>query len=347
MATTENYRTSSTVAGARTVQRVSWGAIIAGAVIAIALMTLFTLFGVGIGAAIIDPQYDQNPGDGMSITAMIYLIITQLVALGAGGFVAARMAGIPRTISSLLHGASVWAVTTVFMAWASVVGVGAMFGAAGSLLNGTASSVAPVGEAMIPDNISLPDPSRLANQLSIDDLPGELQTMLRDNVITEEDLRSEAKAAFRDVFSEREQEAAMAKAKATIRDMVTSPQDISEDLDAFANDMLEGPDAIISEQDRQQALTAMEQRLGITPEEAEQIVVSIENSIDETMADLRETINTAQAKAIEAAQNLSEAISSIALLLTLASLLGLIAACGGAFGGRPDSLIGDRLDSRL
>ncbi|MCL1477623.1 MAG: hypothetical protein MH219_08755 [Marinobacter sp.] len=111
--------------------------------------------------------------------------------------------------------------------------------------------------------------------------------------------------------------------------------------------MLEGPDAIISEQDRQQALTAMEQRLGITPEEAEQIVVSIENSIDETMADLRETINTAQAKAIEAAQNLSEAISSIALLLTLASLLGLIAACGGAFGGRPDSLIGDRLDNRL
>lgn len=148
MATTENYRTSSTVAGARTVQRVSWGAIIAGAVIAIALMTLFTLFGVGIGAAIIDPQYDQNPGDGMSITAMIYLIITQLVALGAGGFVAARMAGIPRTISSLLHGASVWAVTTVFMAWASVVGVGAMFGAAGSLLSGTASSVASVGEAM-------------------------------------------------------------------------------------------------------------------------------------------------------------------------------------------------------
>ncbi|MCL1477624.1 MAG: hypothetical protein MH219_08760 [Marinobacter sp.] len=45
--------------------------------------------------------------------------------------------------------------------------------------------------------------------------------MLRDNGITEEDLRSEAKAAFRDVFSEREQEAAMAKAKATIRDMVT------------------------------------------------------------------------------------------------------------------------------
>jgi len=344
MATTENYRASAPLGGTKNVQRVSWGAIIAGAVIATAVMTVFTLFGVGIGAAIIDPQYDQNPAEGVSLSTGIYLIVTQLIALGAGGFVAARMAGIPRTVSSLLHGASVWAVTTVFMAWASVMGAGAMFGAAGSLLSGTASSVASASEALVPDNVSLPDPSNLAEQLSMNDLPDELQESLRENGITEENLRSEARAAFRDVFSEREQEAAMAEVKSTIRDMVTSPQDISADLDAFIEDMVGGPNAIISERDRQQALATMEQRLGITPQEAEQVVESVEKGIDEAMADLREMINTAQAKAIKAAQSVSEAISSIALLLTLASLFGLAAACGGAFGGRPSSLIGDHLD---
>ena len=66
------------------------------------------------------------------------------------------------------------------------------------------------------------------------------------------------------------------------------------------------------------------------------------DGIDKAINDLRETVKKAQAKAIEAAQNVSEAISSIALLLSLASLLGLAAACGGAFGGRPSSLVGDR-----
>lgn len=342
MATSETYRTPAPLAGATSVNRVSWGAIIAGAVIAVALMVFFTIFGIGIGASIIDPQFDQNPVEGMSVSAGIYLVITQLIALGAGGFVAARMAGIPRTVSSLLHGASVWAVTTVFLAWASVVGAGAMFGAAGSLLSGTASSVASAGEAIIPDNISLPDPSKLADELSMNDLPDEIQATLRENGITEENLRSEAKAAFRDVFSQREQDAAMAAAQATIRDMISSPGDIKSDLDAFADKMLKGPNAIISDADRQQALDVMEQRLGITPQEAEQIIASIENDIDAAIKELREAVNAAQAKAIETAQSVSEAISSIALWLTFASLLGLIVACGGAFGGRPSSLIGAR-----
>ncbi|MGO1502780.1 MAG: hypothetical protein ACTHWH_16020 [Marinobacter sp.] len=347
MDTTENYRASAPVAGTGTVHRVSWGAIIAGAVIAVALMTFFTIFGIGLGAAIIDPQFDQNLGEGVSITAGIYLVVTQLIALGAGGFVAARMAGIPRTISSLLHGASVWAVTTVFIAWMSVIGAGTMFGAAGSLMGGTASSATSAIKAVVPDNISLPDPSKLADQLSLDDLPDEIQTSLRENGITEENLRSEANAAFRDVFSQREQEAAVAEAKATIQDMVTSPGDIGSDLDAFADDMVGGPNAIISEEDRQQALTTLEERLGITPQEAEQVVVSVEDGIDTAIKNLRETVNEAQAKAIEVAQSASDALSSIALWLTLASLLGLAVACGGAFGGRPSSLIGDRQDDHL
>lgn len=347
MATTTNYRASAPLAGTGSVQRVFWGAIIAGAVIAVALMTFFTIFGIGIGAAIVDPQFDQNPGDGMSISTGIYLILTQLIALGAGGFVAARMAGIPRTISSLLHGASVWAVTTVFLAWASVMGAGAMFGAAGSLLSGTANSVASAGEAIVPDNISLPDPSELASELSMDDLPDEVQTTLRENGITEENLRAETQAAFRDVFSQREQEAAMAEAKATIRDMVASPGDIGSDLDAFVDNMVGGENAIISNKDRQQALATIERRLGITPEEAEEVIASIENGIDEAAKGMREMMNTAQAKTIEAAQTASEALSTIALLLALASLLGLAAACGGAFGGRPSSLIGDRYDDHV
>lgn len=343
MTLVDNYGTSK----AGTTRRVSWGAIFAGAVVSVALMILFTTFGIGIGSAIIDPQFDQNPTSGMSTSAGIYLVVTQLIALGAGGFIAARLAGIPRSVSSMLHGASVWAIATIFLAWASVTGAGAVFGAAGTLMSGTANAVASAGEAVIPDGISLPSPSEIADQISIDDLQEEVQATLRENGITEQNLRTEAKTAFRNVFSQEEQAAAIELAKSTLQDIVRTPGDIGADLDTFAEKLLGGPNAIISEEDRQQALATMERRLGVTPEEAQQVVDTIDARVEAAVTEVRETAQMVQTQAVEAAQATSDAIAAIALLLSLASVLGLAAACGGAFAGKPDSLIGDRIDDHV
>lgn len=343
MTLVDNYDNSN----AGTMRRVSWGAIIAGSVVSVALMILFATFGIGIGAAIIDPQFDQNPTSGMSTTAGIYLVVTQLIALGAGGYIAARLAGIPRPISSMLHGASVWALATIFLAWASVIGAGAVFGAAGTLMSSTGSVIVSAGEAVIPDDISLPSPSEIADQISIDDLPEEVQATLRENGITEQNLRTEAQAAFRNVFSQDEQAAAVELAKSTLQDIVRTPGDIGADLDAFADKLLGGPDAIISEEDRQQALATMERRLGVTPEEAQQVIDTVDARVEEAVAEVRDAAQLVQTEAIEAAQAASDALAAIALLLSLASVLGLAAACGGAFAGKPNSLIGDRIDDHV
>ncbi len=339
MTLVDNYGNSNT----GKMRRVSWGAIFAGAVVSVALMILFTTFGIGIGSAIVDPQFDQNPTSGMSTSAGIYLVVTRLIALGAGGFIAARLAGIPRSVSSMLHGASVWAITTIFLAWASVTGVGAVFGAAGTLMSGTANAVASAGEAVMSDDISLPSPSEIADQISINDLPEEVQATLRESGITEQNLWTEAKAAFRNVFSQEEQAAAVELAKSTLQDIVRTLGDIGADLDAFADKLLGGPNAIISEEDRQQALSTMERRLGVTPEEAQQVVDTIDARVEVAVTEVRETAQMVQTQAVEAAQAASDAIAAIALLLSLASVLGFAAACGSAFAGKPDSLIGDHV----
>lgn len=328
-------------------RRVSWGAIFAGAAASVALMILFTTFGIGIGSAVMDPQFDQNPTAGMPTSAGIYLVVTQLIALAAGGYIAAQLAGLPRTISSILHGASVWAIATVFLAWASVTGAGAIFGAAGTLMSGTSTAIASAGDAVIPDDISLPSPSELVDEISIDDLPEEVQATLRENGITEENLRTEAKVAFRNVFSREEQEEAVELAKSTLQDVVTSPGDIGDDLDAFADKLLGGPNAIISDEDRKEVLAVMERRLGITPEEAQQIVDTVDARVEAAVAEVRDTAQMVQTQAVEAAQAASDAVAATALLLSLASILGLAAACVGAFAGKPDSLIGDRLDDHI
>ncbi|WP_299655319.1 hypothetical protein [uncultured Jannaschia sp.] len=336
MATIYPTRTAPSDNMAGTVARVSWGAIFAGGAVAVALMILFTTFGIGIGAAILDPQYDAAPGSGLGIGSGLYLIVTQLIALGAGGFVAARLAGIPRTIASLLHGTAVWSVATIFLAWAAVTGAGAMFGAASSVLEGTATAIGDVGEAIVPDDLSLPNPSDLAGSISLDALPEELQTTLREKGVTEANIRQESVAAFRDVFSQEEQDAALAEMRTTLGDVLQDPANAGTEIADLFDRLVGGEDAIVSDDDRQQAMSVLEQRLGITPDEAEGIVQSVEDGIRSSVDSARDGIEAARETMVETAQAASDAISTTALLLALASLLGLAAACGGAFAGKPD-----------
>ena len=346
-ATPRPVPSAATGTASGTVRRVSWGAIFAGGVVAVALMILFTTFGIGIGAAALDPQFDANPGSGLGIGSGIYLVATQLVALAAGGFVAGRLAGIPRPVSTVLHGAAVWAVATVFLAWAAISGGGALFGAASSVLGRTADAAGTVGEALVPDDLALPNPADLAGSLSLDALPEELRARLEAEGVTEANIREEATAAFRDVFSQEEQQATVAAARETLGDVLRSPGDAGADVAAFFDRLVEGPDAIISEEDRQEALAVLERRLGVTPEEAEQVVQSVQDGAQAALDEAEAAVETARTEAVEAAQAATEAVSAAALLLSLASVLGLLAACGGAFAGKPESLLGDRLDDHV
>ncbi|CTQ49944.1 hypothetical protein [Jannaschia donghaensis] len=334
-------------APAGTAARVSWGAIFAGAVVAVALMILFTTFGLGIGTALIDPGYEANPVAGIGTGSAIYLVVSQLIALAVGGYVAARLAGIPRPVTSALHGAAVWSVASIFLAWAAISGGGAIFGATSTLLNNTVDMAGDIGDAVVPDDFDLPNPGELASSVSIEDLPEEFQARLRQQGITQQNIRQEATAAFRNVFSQQEQEAVMTEAGQTLTDVLRTPGDADEDIAAFFDRLVGGPNAIISQEDRAEAKATIERRLGITPEDAEQVIVQIEETTNEALAEAQDVLQAAQTQATEAAQAASDAISTAALLLSLASLLGLIAACGGAFAGKPESLVGDRLDDHV
>ncbi len=345
----ETYTTvpAGTVATGGIARRVSWGAIFAGCVASAALMVLFTTFGIGIGAASFDPLYDNDPASGMGIVSAIYVVVTQLIALGAGGFIASRLAGVPRTTSSVLHGVSVWAVTTVVFAYASVAGGGAMFGAVSSAIGKTAGAIGSVSEAVLPDDISLPNPRDLADRLTIDALPQEVQTTLQERGITEANIRREATAAFRNVFSEEEQQAAIANARETLGDIMQSPGDAGADIEAFFDKLVEGPDAILSEEDAQQAMTQLETRLGVTPQEAEGIVQSVRDGVQTAIDETQAAVQEAKQAALEAAQKASEAISAAALMLSLLSVMGLLAAGIGAYFGRANTLVGDRVSDHV
>ncbi|MBB3475563.1 hypothetical protein [Sphingomonas sp. BK345] len=141
---------------ARAGTRVSWGAIFAGVVLAVAVQLLLGILGTGIGLSMVDPVEGTTPGaTGFGIGAGLYWLITTVVALGAGGYAAARLSGVTERFDALVHGLVVWGVTlilTLYLLTSAVGGiiggafrtVGAVAGAAGSTVGAAAPKVTQI-----------------------------------------------------------------------------------------------------------------------------------------------------------------------------------------------------------
>ncbi|TCP71733.1 hypothetical protein [Sphingomonas sp. PP-CE-1G-424] len=115
----------------KTPSRISWGAIFAGVVIAIAVQLVLGILGTGIGLTMVDPVEGTTPGAaGFGIGAGIYWIITTIIALGAGGYSAARLAGVHDRFDGLVHGLVVWGVTLILTLYLLTSAVGGIIGGA-------------------------------------------------------------------------------------------------------------------------------------------------------------------------------------------------------------------------
>ena len=105
----------------------SWGAIFAGASIAIALMVLLTILGLAIGATVVEPDSGDSPsGKAFGIGAGIWWALSGILALLAGGWSAGRLAGLRREWEAPLHGLITWAVTTVALVFLMGSAIGAV-----------------------------------------------------------------------------------------------------------------------------------------------------------------------------------------------------------------------------
>lgn len=129
----------------RVIRRISPWAVLAGAIVGVVVLFLLSLLGVGVGLATVDPAPggDGTPGAGtFSIVGAIWGIITFLVALFAGGWIAGRLAGDPKKLDGLLHGVVAWALATLVVMWLTATAVSSIIGGAFSLAGNVASATA-------------------------------------------------------------------------------------------------------------------------------------------------------------------------------------------------------------
>ena len=106
--------------------RVSWGAIAAGAMVALAIYFFLTLLGLAIGLEVASRRpVDQGLGAG----AVLYSILTLLLSMFLGGWATSRLAVGETKLEAILYGMILWGVLFVGMFWLIGAGVRVGFGA--------------------------------------------------------------------------------------------------------------------------------------------------------------------------------------------------------------------------
>lgn len=291
----------------RTGFRLSWGAVIAGLVLATALQLALTTLGGAVGLAAFDPATSaRNFGLGTALWAVLSL----LVALFLGGSTTGRLAGRLSRTDAFLHGALLWALSTLLTVWLVSRGVGAVTGTAfralGNVAGATAGAVARGATAAAGAAAG----NAATNEADGPDvnLRAELDQLLRqtgDASLRPDSLAADAKAA-------------QATATRGPADNGAAVQDIENLVRDRARNI-----------DRNDVVNILAARTGRSRAEAEQIADRVTQTATDARSRLSSAAQNVRAQAPEVAEDVASGASTGLWFALLGMGLGLAAAVFG------------------
>ena len=129
---------------------VSWAAVIAGAVAAVAITLLLVALGTGIGLSSVSPWSSSNPSSTtFTLLAAVWLIIVQWLSSGLGGYLAGRLRTKWTTLHTdevffrdTAHGFLAWALASIIVAAFATSSVSSAVSSAGRAISSVAGSAA-------------------------------------------------------------------------------------------------------------------------------------------------------------------------------------------------------------
>jgi len=327
---------SHTVADAAPHKRISWGAVFAGALLALVTQLGLSLLGAGIGLSTIDPLEEQNPMSGIGTGAVIWYGISTLVALYVGGVVAGRLAGAPRRTDGLLHGLLSWGLVTLFTFYLLTTAVGRIISGVGGVA-GRALTAAGSGIAAVAPQAGEAIKGELKDQgIDLNDVKREARLLLRQTgkaELSPENLERQARAAGRDAKAEAGQAAA-------------NPQATGDNFDDVIDQLTSRAGNIGNAADRDAAVNVVMKRTGKSRVASEQIVDNWIATAKQAQAKLSQAKDVAGQKARQAGDAAASGLSKAAIFAFIGMVLGAAAA---GFGGRqatPDERLVDASQRR-
>ncbi len=302
-------------------RRISWAAVIAGMVIAVAVQVVLSFLGTGIGMGTIDPMQYSTPSAGaLGTGAGIWWAVSSIVSLFAGGWVAGHLAGSPEKSDAVLHGLLTWGVATIITVYllASLVGTVVRGGAA---VVGKTAEVAASGVGAVAGKAADAAADKIdSSDFSLDNIKAQAQKLLAQTgkpALQPSSVASQASTAADQLTTAASQAGATGNPPA-------------EDLSAVLQRIISAGKNTVEQADREALVNVVAARTGLSKAEAEQRADAWIKQYQEARVKLAQAKEQAEAKAREVADAAAKATSKAALGATVALILGAIAA---AFGG--------------
>lgn len=324
-------------------KRVSWGSIIAGVVTVMAVSLLLTTLGAGLGFSLLSPQSDDVI-NGADKAVLIWSVISIVLSLACGGFVAGRLAGADGTIHGFLSWATSLLVASVlsFAAAGGVLhmagsAVGAAASATGSAVSGLDNATGKASGATVDIAQNITHRLGLNTQLAGTQVDTQVLDALRRSNIKElqpEFLQSQLEAAASDIA-------------ASVRDLAVTPGNSDAIIDTLSGKLKSRTEAVSKGVDRNEVKKALAENTRLSPEEADRAVDNFIQARDKTvqevsdrMAQLQSNLNDAKAQykefkkqAKEKADEAASVAAKIALWSFFALLAGaVVSALAGLWG---------------
>jgi len=310
-------------------RRLSWGSGFAGLIVAIMVNLVLALLGMAIGLGTLNPAQEANPFAGLGMGAAIWWVVSSLIALFLGGWVAGRMAGVPRGFDGAVHGVLTWGLATLVTFFLIGTALGHIIGGAGSLV-GQGLGMAGKGAAAVAPKVADKAQDLLSERgrtpQSIQDEADQLLRQTGKPGLQPENLRQQA-----------QQEGQTAQSAAA--QAAQAPDAARDQLHAVLQRTMTQGKGVASQADREAAVNILVNH-GQDRAQAEATVDRWQATMQQASQKADQMKAQAETKAREWGQTAASGMSKASLWTFIGLLLGgFAAATGGRFGIPRDGLV--------
>lgn len=309
-------------------KNISWGSIIAGVVTVVAVSLLLTTLGTSLGLSMLSPQSDDVI-NGADKAVLAWSVVSVVLSLGCGGFVAGRLAGTDGTI----HGFLSWATSLLVVSLLGFAVAGGILNMAGSAI-GTAASVtgstvsglstAAVKATGVTANIgqNIAESIGFDTNLSKQHFDRQIIDTLRKSNIKElqpEYLQSQLESAGKDLT-------------AAVKDLVLNPGNSDKILNDLIDQLQSRAEKISNSVNRGDVKKALAQNTSLSSEDADKAVNNFIEARDRTVSEVKERLAQLESKLDEAKVQYAELKQQVIDQADIAAHAGARIALWSFFG---------------
>lgn len=326
-------------------KRVSWGSVIAGVITVLAISILLSILGSSIGLFMFNPLAD-NPASGIGTTVGIWTVISLLISLGVGSFVAGKLAG----ADGLIHGFLVWAtslIITIVLSLCLMVGTvkvtANILGSVSSVLGNTISGTATV----VGSGISgLSDQAQMIwGNIQVD--PKVENGNIQQNVL--EALKKSGVKELQPEYIQNQMNDVKSDLQKSLTNLISNPNDADQIIDGFKSRLKDRAESFSSKIDRNDISKAIANNSSMSKAEVDKTVdqyiqlrdkavkqaqEQIDN-LDKTIADVKQSWDRMKEDALKQVKEASNAAAWTGIISFIALLIGAaLCSYAGLYGSR-------------